>query len=311
MKGKDKPPAAVEVRGVSRSFDKVKALEDVTFDVPEGSLYGLIGPDGAGKTTLLRLLCGLLHPDKGDCFLLGLHSIKEREKIKDALGYMPQRFSLYEDLSVAENMLFFSDLFGVPRKERKKRYDQLMKFSRLEPFQERRAGALSGGMKQKLALSCILIHRPKIILLDEPTTGVDPLSRREFWNLLKSLVEEGITIITSTPYMDEAALCDMTALIHKGKILTIKPPDEIPSMFPYDLWAINALLNKRQLTEIRSMPETLDVHQFGDSAHITVKKETGFERQFDALLEKIDLSEVQYEKIEPGIEDVFIYMMGK
>ena len=218
---------AVEGTTLSKAFGDVSALQSVSFSVPEGKLLGLIGADGAGKSTLLRILVPLICADNGSAFVLGHNAATEFSAIRALVGYMPQKFSLYQDLSVRENMLFFADVFGVTVASRRERMERLLDFSRLAPFQDRRAADLSGGMKQKLALSCALIHTPKLLVLDEPTTGVDPVSRREFWEILFDLKRQGITIIVSTPYMDEAASCDLLLFLHKGAVLQQGTPIDL------------------------------------------------------------------------------------
>lgn len=205
----------IEVRDLHKRYGATEAVRGLSLSVPGGTICGLIGPDGAGKTTTMRILCGLLRPDGGEASILGHDCARETRAIKDHLGYMPQRFSLYPDLTVAENLRFFADLFAVPRAERAAREVELMEFSRLAPFVGRRAGRLSGGMKQKLALCCTLIHTPQVLILDEPTTGVDPVSRREFWRILRDLAGRGLALLVSTPYMDEAGMCDAVVLMHK------------------------------------------------------------------------------------------------
>jgi ABC-2 type transport system ATP-binding protein len=220
-----------EIRGLVKRFGAVTAVDGLDLELGEGRMTGLIGPDGAGKTTTLRLLCGLLRPDAGACRVAGLDVPSHLGRVRGMIGYMPQRFSLYPDLTVEENLRFFADLFQVDKSEREKRLGRLLAFSRLGPFSRRRASDLSGGMKQKLALSCALVHTPRLLFLDEPTTGVDPLSRREFWEILSDLRSQGVTLLVSTPYMDEAARCDRVALMHKGRLLHEAAPSEIPGLF--------------------------------------------------------------------------------
>jgi ABC-2 type transport system ATP-binding protein len=231
---------AIEARDLYKKFDSVEALRGISFSVPEGSLFGLIGADGAGKTTMLRILVTLLSADKGSATVLGKSVEKEYASIRSVVGYMPQRFSLYGDLSVGENLKFFADVFGISVAERKTRIDRLLSFSKLGLFINRRVARLSGGMKQKLALSCALIHTPRLLVLDEPTTGVDPVSRKEFWDILFDLKKQGITILVSTPYMDEAALCDSLLLLHKGEVLKQGSPAELIAGYPHTLYRISS-----------------------------------------------------------------------
>jgi ABC-2 type transport system ATP-binding protein len=229
---------AVEASGLGKKFGDVTALENISFAVPEGKLIGLIGADGAGKSTLMRILVTLIRPDSGGARVLGRDAAAEFAAIRALIGYMPQKFSLYGDLSVRENLLFFADVFGVPGAERARRMEQLLQFSRLDDFQNRRAANLSGGMKQKLALSCSLIHTPRLLFLDEPTTGVDPLSRQEFWRILFDLKKQGITIVVSTPYMDEAVDCDLLLLLHRGKILRHGSPADLLAGYPLVIYKV-------------------------------------------------------------------------
>jgi len=230
--------SAIYINNLKKSYKKTAALESVSLDIRVGEMFGLIGPDGAGKTTLIRILTSLMDPDAGECRLLDIPVHDEPDKVRRIIGYMPQRFSLYPDLTVGENIKFFADLFKVPGKQRKKRTAELLEFSRLTPFVNRRAGKLSGGMKQKLALSCALIHTPKVLILDEPTTGVDPVSRREFWDILRELKNQGVTILLTTPYMDEAARCDRIALIHKGGILAMGTASDVIKKFSGNVYAV-------------------------------------------------------------------------
>lgn len=243
---------AIEINNVSKIYTKVKALDNVSFSVPEGVLYGLIGPDGAGKSTLYNILTTLQHPDSGSAFVAGYDVVKERKEIRTEVGYMPERFSLYPDLTVKENLEFFASLFGVRVKDN---YDLIAPvMAQLEKFPNRRASALSGGMKQKLALGCALIHRPKVLLLDEPTTGVDAISRSEFWTMLRSLRESGITILVSTSYMDEAVLCEAMALIYNGTIVEKGTPSELTAHLGENLYNASADQMYPLLEAVRKLP---------------------------------------------------------
>jgi ABC-2 type transport system ATP-binding protein len=229
---------AIDVREITKNYAGEHALRGLSFSVPSGSIFGIVGADGAGKTTTMRILATLINPDSGSASVLG-HDVKSHlSKIRESIGYMPQKFSLYQDLSVRENLLFFADVFGVGAKERGERMKRLLSFSRLGPFVNRRAANLSGGMKQKLALSCALIHTPEVLLLDEPTTGVDPISRKEFWDILKDLRSQGITILISTPYMDEAHLCDALLFMHKGESILEGTPEQLLAAYPLSLYRI-------------------------------------------------------------------------
>ena len=222
----------VEVRNLSHAFKLVEAVRDISFCVPDKSIFGLVGSDGAGKSTVLRLIAGMMKPSKGEIMIDGLSSVSGRQKIKHIIGYMPQRFGLYQDLTVEENMNFFMDVFGIPRSDRKHRMEKYLGFSNLLPFVDRLAGDLSGGMKQKLGLACVLAHEPRLLILDEPTNGVDPVSRREFWDILDSMKQEGMTLIVSTAYLDEGEKCDRLALMHSGIILEENSPDAMRGIHP-------------------------------------------------------------------------------
>ncbi|HQL98877.1 MAG TPA: ABC transporter ATP-binding protein [Smithella sp.] len=225
------PPSMVSVNHVSMSFNQVEALKDISFNVAAGTIFGLVGSDGAGKSTLLRLIATMIKPARGEIYLDGFNVVAERRKVKNIIGYMPQRFGLYQDLTVEENMEFFMDIFNIPRSERKKRKEKYLGFSNLLPFVNRAAGNLSGGMKQKLGLACVLVHEPKVLILDEPTNGVDPVSRREFWEILESMKKEGMTVLVSTAYLDEGELCDELALMHRAVIITAASPNKMRGDF--------------------------------------------------------------------------------
>ena len=298
--------AAIEVYNLSKSYGRVKALDNVTLSVERGELFGLIGPDGAGKSTLFRLLTTLLSPDSGHAKVDGFDIVKEYLNIRSRVGYMPGRFSLYPDLSVEENLQFFASLFGVTVKES---YDLIAPiYKHIEPFKERHAGKLSGGMKQKLALSCALIHRPSVLFLDEPTTGVDAVSRSEFWDMLTELKGRGITILVSTPYMDEAARCDRIALCNEGHILQIDTPEGIVKGFDRPLYGIKAKNMYRLLERARSAEGVYDCYPFGEYHHLVVDDSFDIER-FSTLLSYIEGLEIK--RIEPTIEDMFIKLMKR
>lgn len=296
---------AVHVENLLKTYGKIPAVRDVSFSIREGELFGLIGPDGAGKTTTMRILCGLLSFNSGQCKVLSYDVQSQIKEIKKIIGYMPQRFSLYPDLTVSENLRFFADLFQVTTRDREERLIRLLKFSNLEPFQKRRADQLSGGMKQKLALSCTLIHTPKLLILDEPTTGVDPISRREFWEILHELKQEGVTILVSTPYMDEANQCDSVAMMHRGKILTIDSPENISDLFSDHLLEIitDELINTSN--QLKKLVEIKSVQIFGDKIHVTTEEA---DQTIMEIRSKIpDVASIR--KIEPSIEDTFIELM--
>jgi ABC-type multidrug transport system ATPase subunit len=278
------------------NYGKVQALKSISFDVGRGELFGLIGPDGAGKTSLFRILATLLLADKGSATVDGLDAVRDYREIRRRIGYMPGRFSLYQDLTVEENLTFFATVFGTTIEENYCLIEDIYK--QIEPFKTRRAGQLSGGMKQKLALSCALIHKPSVLFLDEPTTGVDAVSRKELWDMLKKLKQQGITILVSTPYMDEASLCDRVALIHHGEILTIDTPQAIAANYPRKLYAAESDNNYLLLTRLRENPAVFSAYIFGDRLHIT------FNDQPDATIAGLT-------EIEPSIEDCFIGLLKR
>ena len=283
----------------------VTALQGVSFEVDKGELFGIIGPDGAGKTSLFRILTTLLLADEGSAIVDGLDVVKEYKAIRHRVGYMPGRFSLYQDLTVQENLEFFATIFNTSIEEN---YDLVKDiYSQIEPFRDRKAGKLSGGMKQKLALSCALIHRPSVLFLDEPTTGVDAVSRKEFWEMLKNLKQQGITILVSTPYMDEAALCDRVALVQSGKILSINTPDGLVNEFEKTLFAVKGPSMLHLLQDIKQCAVVEDAYPFGEYHHVVMKKENDEQ----ALRNCLDRLETSYElkQVRPDIEDCFMALM--
>jgi ABC-2 type transport system ATP-binding protein len=302
---------AIEIRGLKKAYEDTEALRGISLEVNSGEMFGMIGPDGAGKTTAMRILCGLLDMDEGECTIMGKDVKTEVRQVRSIIGYMPQRFSLYPDLTVSENLRFFADLFQVPREERDKKLKQLLDFSALEPFQKRRAAQLSGGMKQKLALSCTLIHTPEVLILDEPTTGVDPVSRQEFWNILSELKQGGVTILVSTPYMEEAELCDHVALIHKGEILALNVPKEIPKLFPHEILELRGMALERAARVLEGRPEIMELQLFGDTIHLSVKNAEEYQARVKQILDHAGMQEVTVEIAEPGLEDAFVALMKR
>jgi ABC-type multidrug transport system ATPase subunit len=282
------------------------ALDDISISVPQGELFGVIGPDGAGKTTLFRILTTLLLADSGAAKVMGLDVVKNYREIRQRVGYMPGRFSLYQDLSVEENLGFFASIFNTTIEENYHLIRDI--YSHIEPFRKRKAGQLSGGMKQKLALSCALIHRPDVLFLDEPTTGVDALSRVEFWDMLRSLRSAGITIMVSTPYMDEAALCDKVALLNKGSLLALDTPAGIREAFSEPLWAVKAKDMYRLLLDLREFPWIGTAFPFGEYYHITLSDKRSFPELPGFLIER-NHEQAEILDAEPGIEDVFMKKM--
>lgn len=297
------------VENISKSYKNVAAVKDISFEVKPGELYGLIGPDGAGKTTLFRILTTLLVADKGQAKVAGYDVVQDYKNIRHSVGYMPGRFSLYQDLTIEENLNFFATIFGTSIDEN---YDLIKDvYEQIEPFKNRRAGKLSGGMKQKLALSCALIHKPKVLFLDEPTTGVDPVSRKEFWEMLKRLQQKDITILVSTPYMDEAALCDRIALIQEGKILEIDSPEAIVKKFPKKIYDIYASNMYGLLTALKDFEHAHSVFPFGEFVHYTDKREGFDSNELKIYLENKNLQDVSISLTEPDIEDVFMELSRK
>ncbi len=303
---------AVEVHSVSKSFGAVKALDDISFEVRAGELFGLVGPDGAGKTTLFRILTTLLVADSGSASVLGLDPVKDLWAIRSRVGYMPGSFALYPDLSVSENLEFFAAVFGTTIEKGYELIEPIYK--QLEPFRARRAEALSGGMKQKLALSCALVHRPELLLLDEPTTGVDAVSRREFWDQLGRLKSSGLTIVVSTPYMDEALRCDRVALIHGGRILEVDLPQSIGARYSLPLIAVKGSNRFALLQTLREFPSARSVYLFGDELHYSDKRVNADAGEIAAevktFLAQHGHADAETAPITAGIEDSFMELMG-
>lgn len=294
---------AISINHLTKRYGRLTALDRVTFSVPEGCMLGLIGPDGAGKTTLYQILTTLLNPDEGSATVVGLDVVNDYRKLRTQIGYMPERFSLYPDLTVSENLQFFGSLFGVDVKDN---YDLIAPiFNQLKKFPNRKARALSGGMKQKLALSCALIHRPKVLLLDEPTTGVDAVSRSEFWDMLATLKAKGITILVSTSYMDEAEQCERIALINKGKILGVDTPKNLVERLESNIYKASAVEMYPLLNALRGYPGVNDCYTFGTTLHVVA--DDGFDP--DAAIDKLrrnGLTDVRICQAKGNIEDLFI-----
>jgi ABC-2 type transport system ATP-binding protein len=303
--------SAVTLNNITKTYNKgaTLAVDDISFSIEKGELFGLIGPDGAGKTSIFRILTTLLLADKGTASVVGNDVVKDFHKIRGIVGYMPGRFSLYQDLTVEENLNFFATVFGTTVKEN---YDQIKDiYSQLEPFKTRRAGKLSGGMKQKLALCCALIHKPEVLFLDEPTTGVDVVSRREFWEMLKRLKEQGITIMVSTSYMDEATLCDRIALILGGKILSLDAPANVIKAYPEKLYAIKSPNMHHLLKDLRTNEDILNCYAAGEYIHLSLKKADKADE--DLLLQHLKEkgeTDLILKETTPTVEDCFIRLLG-
>jgi len=299
---------SVDIREVSKHYEEVLALDSISFRVNRGELFGLIGPDGAGKTSLFRILTTLLLPDEGKATVEGFDVDGDFREIRKITGYMPGRFSLYQDLTVEENLSFYATVFGTTVEENYGLIKDIYK--QIEPFKKRRAGKLSGGMKQKLALSCALIHKPRVLILDEPTTGVDAVSRKEFWEMLIRLKGADLTILVSTPYMDEAELCDRVALLQDGKLLSVNTPAKIKEKYPQQLWALRAENMYNLKNDLAGYDDTRSVFLFGQDLHVTLKQADGPEK-LQAWLEKMGHKQIYIEAIQPGVEDCFMELMSK
>lgn len=297
----------IEIKQVSKSYENVQAVKGVSFYVQPNEVFGLIGPDGAGKTTIIRMLVSLLKADSGEILFQGKKVEENVSFVRSSVGYMPQRFSLYQDLTVEENMRFFGDLFEIDRKIQQERMKKLYAFSRLEPFKNRRAGNLSGGMKQKLALSCMLMHEPRVVVLDEPTFGVDPVSRTEFWDILKSLAQSGTTILVTTAYMDEADLCDRVGLIFDGNLLALDTPEKLIEDFDEPLYFIESNQPYKLIEKLNGTILEESTNIFGGGIHIT-DKGIG-ELSIRETLSKIGINKEDLQKIKPSLEDLFLKLM--
>jgi ABC-2 type transport system ATP-binding protein len=302
-------PTSIKSVDIRKRYGEKTALDAISFDVRKGELFGFIGPDGAGKTSLFRIITTLLIPDSGILTVEGLDTVKDFLKLRKILGYMPGRFSLYQDLTVEENLRFFAGIFKTTPEAN---YDLVKDiYSQIEPFKNRKARDLSGGMKQKLALSCALIHKPEVLVLDEPTTGVDAVSRIEFWEMLDRLKRSGITIVVSTPYMDEASRCDRVALMQNGKLMTVDTPEAIRSNYGKDLWAIKADDVYLLLRDLRQFKATRSAFPFGEHIHLSLADESVKTNEIISYLQSAGHNNVHISKIEPSIEDCFMEMMKK
>ena len=299
----------IEARDLTKRYGEARAVDAITFSVNRGEIFGLIGPDGAGKTTVLRLLAAVMPPSSGQARVLGFDIRHQAERIRQAIGYMPQKFSLYADLTVIENLNFFADLFNVRGARRHQRIAELLAFSRLAEFTERRAAALSGGMQKKLALACALIHNPQVIFLDEPTTGVDPISRREFWDILSSLHVQGATIIVSTPYMDEAERCSRVGLMYEGRIAECDTPDGLRRLTPGELLAVwtPQVMQARRIAA--ALPGVLEVQTYGDLLHVFVHDAAAIAPQLAQALAAAGVPVTEIKRAQPRVEEAFISLI--
>lgn len=299
----------VSIKNISKTYQKgtISALKNINLEIKEGELFGLIGPDGAGKTSLFRVLATLLLPDEGIATVSGFNVVDQYKEIRKIVGYMPGKFSLYQDLSIEENLNFFATVFNTTLEENYELIKEI--YVQIEPFKKRLAGKLSGGMKQKLALCCALIHEPKILLLDEPTTGVDPVSRKEFWEMLDRLKQKGITIVVSTPYMDEASRCDRIALIQKGALLEVDTLENIIEKHKQPLFAIKGDNRHQLITDIRSFPETASCFAFGEENHVAFLGRKDLSKDLFAFLKEKGHQQLAIHSVTPDIEDTFIKLM--
>ena len=301
---------AIRTEALTKSFGALTAVDHLTLTVAPGEIFGLVGPDGAGKTTTMRLLSAILEPTSGEAWVAGRHIIREAEAVKDDIGYMSQRFGLYTDLTVMENLEFYADIYGVPQQGRKERIDRLLAFSNLTPFKRRLAGNLSGGMKQKLGLACALVHTPKVLFLDEPTNGVDPSSRRDFWRILYQLLRERVAIFVSTAYLDEAERCNRVALIHQGSLLAVGTPEEVKRLMRGAILEVRSSEPRKAAALLRAQIVAGPVGLFGDRVHVVTSDPETTKPQIESILAGAGLELGVIRGIEPTLEDVFVSVLG-
>jgi len=302
--------SAIRTEALSRAFGDVQAVDAIDLDVHEGEIFGLVGPDGAGKTTTMRLLTAIMAPTSGAAWVSDLHTVREAEALKERIGYMSQRFGLYPDLTVQENIDFYADVYSVPRRGREERVDELLGFSNLTPFKQRQAGRLSGGMKQKLGLACALIHTPEVLFLDEPTNGVDPVSRRDFWRILYKLLRQRVTIFVSTAYLDEAERCNRIALMHQGRLLAVGTPSEVKGLMRGVLLEVRCSDPRRASRTLQAGGAVQSVGLFGDRVHVTTAAPDQIEAAVVEALARDGIDVHSVRRIEPGLEDVFVSVIG-
>jgi ABC-2 type transport system ATP-binding protein len=301
----------VEMKEVSRRFGAVTAVDRLSLSVTAGEIFGLVGPDGAGKTTTLRLLCGLLDPTEGEIRIAGHDVRKELNLVKDQIGYMAQRFGLYADLSVEENMRFYADLYGISRVERAPLSDRLLRMTRMEPFRRRPAGKLSGGMKQKLALMCTLLHHPRVLFLDEPTNGVDPVSRRDFWAILYQLVKDGLTVVVATSYLDEAERCNRVGLLHQGRLIRCEAPDALRRNLEETCFEVQTSDPRRAREVLAGVPGVLSIEPAGQVLHLFLSPEVASADPLEREAAASSLAPVAFRRIVPSLEDAFIALIRR
>jgi len=301
---------AIRARGLRRTFGKLVAVDGLDLEVQPGEIFSLVGPDGAGKTTTMRMLTGILTPTAGSAEVASCDVVHQPEPLKTHIGYMSQRFGLYPDLTVSENIAFYADIYSVPKSELATRTERLLGFSNLTPFKHRRAGNLSGGMKQKLGLACALIHTPRVLFLDEPTNGVDPVSRRDFWRILYQLVRDGVTLFVSTAYLDEAERCNRLALLHQGKLIGLGTPDEIKRLMPGTLLEVRTNAPRRTALLLRSNLLNSSVGLFGDRVHIVTRNASAAETETRRLIASAGFDLISLHPVEPSLEDVFVSVIA-
>jgi ABC-2 type transport system ATP-binding protein len=301
----------IRVSNLTRRFGDIVALDHLNLEVAKGEIFGLVGPDGAGKTTTLRLMCGLMDPSEGEAWVAGHNVAREPDAVKDRIGYMAQRFGLYNDLTVEENMSFYADLFGISAAERSERTARLLRMTRMEPFRARQAGKLSGGMKQKLALMCTLLHRPEVLFLDEPTNGVDPVSRRDFWAILYQLVRDGMTVFATTAYLDEAERANRVGLIHRGRLIRCDSPAALRASLEEECYELRAGDRRAARAVLRGTPGVVSAESAGDALHVFLAPALASPASVAAALEGSGLGTVTLSPIAPSLEDVFIALIRK
>jgi ABC-2 type transport system ATP-binding protein len=301
---------AIEAKSLTKTFGNLIAVDRLTLTVEQGELFGLVGPDGAGKTTTMRLLTSIMEPTSGEARVAGLDVVREAEAVKEEIGYMSQRFGLYPDLTVMENLAFYADIYGVPKKGREQKIERLLSFSNMMPFKKRQAGRLSGGMKQKLGLACALIHTPKVLFLDEPTNGVDPVSRRDFWRILYQLLHENVTIFVSTAYLDEAERCGRVGLMHRGKLLAVGTPDEVKKLMQGTILEIRSSEPRRAASLLREQLTTATASLFGDRIHVLARQPEQAAAEAERVLAGAGVSVSGVRVIEPALEDVFMSVLA-